>query len=221
MKNKPVIASFWYRRRVEIIMWIFIAEMLASPLADYHRRAGAALGIVALITLLAGVSCVGSGKVVRYAVLPTAGVWVIARVFEAFGDSQRLYAHLAPVAGLALSCAILWAIFDDFHAMPEIPRSALAEAFISYLVIAIGFSQLYWILNRVLDHPFNQTIPEYQSATLLYFSMLTLSGVGYGGIAPVNPYLRLVAAFENMAGIFFVAVVVARLVASYRPEPRP
>jgi hypothetical protein len=125
------------------------------------------------------------------------------------------------VAGLALSCAILWAIFDDFHAMPEIPRSALAEAFISYLVIAIAFSQLYWILNRVLDHPFNQTIPEYQSATLLYFSMLTLSGVGYGGIAPINPYLRLVAAFENMAGIFFVAVVVARLVASYRPERRP
>jgi hypothetical protein len=49
---------------------------------------------------------------------------------------------------------------------------------------------------------------------------MTISGVGYGGILPINPYLRLIAALETMLGIFFVAVVVARLVSSYRPEPR-
>ena len=46
--------------------------------------------------------------------------------------------------------------------------------------------------------------------------MITLSSVGYGGIVPVNPYLRLICALESMAGIFYVAVVVARLVSSYR-----
>jgi hypothetical protein len=92
----------------------------------------------------------------------------------------------------------------------------ISEAFICYLVIAIAFSQLYWALSRLITNPFNQIIPESQSGTFLYFSMITLSGVGYGGIIPTNPYVRLIAALENMIGIFYVAVVVARLVSSYR-----
>jgi hypothetical protein len=197
-----------------------MAEMLASPLADYHRRTGAALGLVVLCVLLVGIRQIGNRKVIRWLVLPAAGVWAIARGFEAFGDDQHLYSHLAPVAGLALSCSILLAIFDHFKSAPSAPPGAIAEAFICYLIMAVAFSQLYWILNRFLDHPFNQVIPSFQSSTLLYFSMITLTGVGYGGISPVNPYIRLVASLESMAGVFFIAVVVARLVSSYRSQSR-
>ena len=62
------------------------------------------------------------------------------------------------------------------------------------------------------------TARRQKSGTLLYFSMITLSSVGYGGIVPVNPYLRITAALESMIGIFYVAVVVARLVSAYRPK---
>jgi voltage-gated potassium channel len=48
--------------------------------------------------------------------------------------------------------------------------------------------------------------------------MITLSSVGYGGILPLNPYVRLIAALESLIGIFYIAVVVARLVSSYRPD---
>jgi hypothetical protein len=220
VKKRTAIARFFYKHRIELIMWVLIAEMLASPLADYHRLVGAGLGLVVLVTLLIGVSVVGSTRVIRLAVLPATAIWVVARALEAFGDNQRLYTQLSPVAGLALSCSVLLAIFEHFDSVPEVPRSAIAEAFIGYLVIATAYSQLYWILNRVLDHPFNQPIPQTQSGTFLYFSMMTLSGVGYGGILPINPYLRLIAALESMTGIFFVAVVVARLVSSYRPALR-
>jgi Ion channel len=220
VKSKAIVKIFWYRHRIEILMWMLIGEMLASPVGDYHRRAGAFLGVVALGTLLLGVSVAGNKKIIRRAVLPAACIWLAARLLEAFGDSTRTYTQLAPTAGLLLSCSLLVAIFDHFNSVPSVPRSATAEAFICYLIIAIAFSQVYWILNRVLDHPFNQLIVESQSGTFLYFSMITLTSVGYGGIVPVNPYLRLVAALESMTGIFFVAVVVARLVSSYKPKPR-
>jgi hypothetical protein len=220
VKSRPAIAHYWHERRIEIIMWCLIGEMLASPAADTHPHFGAVLGILVLATLLAGVSYVGKTNVTRFAVLPAAGVWLVARAFEAFGERRHLYAQLSPFAGLLLSCSILWAIFDHFNSVPEIPRSAIAEAFIGYLVISTAFAQIYWILNRVLEQPFSQPISSYQSGTFLYFSMMTISGVGYGGILPINPYLRIIAALETMTGIFFVAVVVARLVSAYRPEPR-
>jgi hypothetical protein len=201
-------------------MWALVAEMLISPLADSHPRTGAMLGLVGVVTLLLAATTVRSTKIIRYAIYPATGLWIIARLIEAFGDQARFYTHLAPIAGLALSVSILMAIFEHFNSVPEVPRSAFAEAFICYLIISIAFSQLYWLLCRYVEKPFNVAIPENERATFLYFSMMTISGVGYGGLRPINPYLRIIASLETMTGIFFVAVVVARLVAAYQPGPR-
>jgi hypothetical protein len=113
---------------------------------------------------------------------------------------------------------VLWALLRHFRSSHIVTRNLIAEAFINYLVIAIAFSQLYWVFNHFMEHPFNQAIPRHQTSTLLYFSMITLSSVGYGGIVPINPYVRFVAALESMTGIFYLAVIVARIVSSYRPR---
>ncbi len=217
MHNKWLNSGFFARHRIEILMWGLVAEMLASPLADTHPRAGALLGLAVLLIVLYGLGYIANHAIVRRIVLPVAAIWIITRIIEAFGDRSKPYANLSPVVGLVFSCSVLWAFFDHFHSRNL--RNAIAEAFISYLVIATAFSQIYWILNRFVDHAFNQVIPSTQSGTFLYFSMITLTSVGYGGIVPVNPYVRNVAALESMSGIFFIAVVVARLVSSYSPRP--
>jgi hypothetical protein len=221
MKNKWLRSRFFARHRVKIVMWALVAEMLASPLADSNPRVGAVLGFAVLLMVLAGIGHFANRLVVRRVVLPVASIWMITRIIEAVGNPHEPYANLSPVVGLAFSCSILWAMFDHFHSDFHNPRNAIAEAFISYLVIAAAYSQLYWILNHFVDHAFNQTIPSTQAGTFLYFSMVTLTSVGYGGIAPLNPFVRIIAALESMSGIFFVAVVVARLVSSYRPKAAP
>ena len=199
-------------------MCAFVAETLASPLADSHRYFGGLLAVVLLLQLLYAATYMANRRIVKLVVLPVASVWLLARIIEAASDPRHFYAHLAPIAGFALSCSILWAIFDRFDWIERINRSVISEAFICYLVIAIAFSQLYWGLSRLIPNCFNQVIPIGQSGTYLYFSMITLSGVGYGGIIPTNSYVRLIAALENMIGIFYIAVVVARLVSSYRAK---
>jgi Ion channel len=213
--------SFFSRHGVKVLMWALVGETLASPLADSHPRIGVLFGVVALLMVLAGLGQMANRLIVRWIVLPLAALWTIARIAEGFGNRSEAYSNLSPIVGLVFSCSILWAIFDHFRHDSPNPRGAITEAFISYLVIATAYSELYWILNRFVDHAFNQTIPYKQSATFLYFSMVTLTSVGYGGIVPLNPYVRNVAALESMSGIFFVAVVVARLVSSYRPNGRP
>jgi hypothetical protein len=218
MKVKWLNSGSFARHRTKIVMWALVAEILTSPLADSHPRVGALLGFAVLLIVLAAVGHFANRLVVRRVVLPVAGIWMITRIMEAFGNPHEPYANLSPVVGLVFSCSILWAMFDHFHSDFNNPRNAIAEAFISYLVIATAYSQLYWILNHFVDHAFNQTIPNTQVGTYLYFSMVTLTSVGYGGIVPLNPFVRIVAALESMSGIFFVAVVVARLVSSYRPK---
>ena len=210
--------SLFHKYRSELLLFALIAQIVASPLADSRPLIGAVLAVFALALLLIGVSYIVNNKTIRIAGLSVAGLWLVTRVLEAIGSTHSIYSHLAPVAGLGLSCMILWAMVDRFHSRTIITRNLIAEAFINYLVIAIAFSQLYWILNHLLDHPFNQTIARDKTSTMLYFSMITLSSVGYGGIVPVNPYVRFIAALESMTGIFYLAVVVARMVSSYRPR---
>jgi hypothetical protein len=218
MKSRRSLSGFFLRHRTQIILWALVAEMLASPLADTQPRVGAMFGLAVLLMVLGGIGHMANRRIVRHIVLPVAGLWMITRIIEAFGNRHAPYANLSPVVGLLFSCSILWAIMDHFRSQYRSPRGAITEAFIGYLVIAGAFAQLYWILNRFVDHAFNQQIPSTQNGTFLYFSMVTLTSVGYGGIVPLNPYVRMVAALESMSGIFFVAVVVARLVSSYRPR---
>jgi hypothetical protein len=208
--------SFMLRRGSLILMWLLIAETLASPLADRYPHIGAAMALIILLGVLLGARLCVSRKIVIWVVLPLAGLWILARLAEGFSNGQYIYNLVSHSVGLTLSCAVLWALFDRLHTS-QVTSSVIAEAFISYLVIAIAFSQLYWILNESVVDSFNQKVTATHTAEFLYFSMITLTSIGYGGIVPVNPFVRLVAALESMTGIFYVAIVVARLVSAYRP----
>lgn len=195
-------------------MWLLIAVTLASPVADDYPHAGAGLALAVLFGVLIGTRLSANRQIVLRGVIPLSFLWIGFRVMEGFGHWARACNFAAHVVGLVLSITILWAIFDHLGTC-EVTSGVLAEAFITYLIVAIAFSQLFWLLNEADVDAFRPQLSRSSGTDFLYFSMVTLSGVGYGGIVPLNPYVRLVAALESMGGIFYVAVVVARLVGSF------
>lgn len=92
---------------------VLVAEMMISPLADYHPRLGALLALSIVLALLAAASFMANQRIVKMVVLPIAAVWLVARLLEAFGNRQNVDARVAPLAGLALSCAVP---MSNFHA---------------------------------------------------------------------------------------------------------
>ena len=53
---------------------------------------------------------------------------------------------------------------------------------------------------------------------LLYFSLITLSTIGYGEIVPLSGEARILAALEGVTGVLYIAVTVALLVGRFRSE---
>jgi hypothetical protein len=51
-----------------------------------------------------------------------------------------------------------------------------------------------------------------------YFSLITLSTVGYGDVAPVSRVARMLAVMEAISGLFYMAVLVSRLVAVHSAQ---
>jgi uncharacterized membrane protein len=93
-------------------------------------------------------------------------------------------------------------------------------AAVAYLLVACIFAVIDMMLLRV--DPTSFRFPHAASSgmdvvrsDLLYFSLVTIVTLGYGDIVPVTPLARMVAAFEGLVGQFYVAAVVAMLVARY------
>jgi hypothetical protein len=57
--------------------------------------------------------------------------------------------------------------------------------------------------------------------TGLYFSFITLSTVGYGDIVPVSSVARMLAIVEAMFGMFYMTLLIARLVSLYSSKSSP
>jgi hypothetical protein len=49
----------------------------------------------------------------------------------------------------------------------------------------------------------------------MYFSLITLTTIGYGDIIPTGRWVMALVNFEAMAGAIYLTVIVARLVSLY------
>jgi len=92
-----------------------------------------------------------------------------------------------------------------------------------YLLLAIGFMFLHAFVEIVNPGAYLyqgkslsvvlQGDPEIEAlAFLFYFSVVTLTTLGYGDIAPAVPAARMLCSLEAVIGQLFVAVFIARLV---------
>ena len=53
---------------------------------------------------------------------------------------------------------------------------------------------------------------------LLYFSLVTLSTIGYGDVVPLYGEVRMLAALEGLTGVLYIAITVAILVSGYKQQ---
>lgn len=92
-----------------------------------------------------------------------------------------------------------------------------------YLFIALMWAMVYKLLGDIDPHSFYfANVPHAEqtmtNANSFYFSFATISSVGYGDITPVSKVARMFSVMEAITGLFFMAVLISRLVSLYSPK---
>ncbi|MEO8129274.1 MAG: potassium channel family protein, partial [Bryobacteraceae bacterium] len=74
---------------------------------------------------------------------------------------------------------------------------------------------MYAILAATTAAAFTGSLPTHQSLFHWgYFSLVTLTTLGYGDITPVTHFARSLATLEALIGQLYPAIIIARLVSA-------
>jgi hypothetical protein len=154
--------------------------------------------------------------------------WVLPSVLLMSGASLlSLASTFSPNRTLT---GMKWAVLAVFFALTVVGlfsylRNArtiltahLYTAISIYLLLGMQWFAVYSAIDVFRPGSFlvnKATIADRQSE-LLYFSLVTLSTVGYGDIVPLDGEVRMLAALEGVTGVLYVAITVALLVSAYK-----
>ena len=122
---------------------------------------------------------------------------------------------------LAASCGL--AVFELFFYVRQaraVTADHLSTAASIYLLLAALWYNLFKAIQAIHPASFQQTVTgaAIPRADLLYFSLATLTTLGYGDIVPVGAEVRMLAALEAAVGLLYVAITIAQLVSAYKPQ---
>ncbi len=92
----------------------------------------------------------------------------------------------------------------------------------AYFLVAFAFAYVYFLIEFAMPGSFTNLFPEtnflqhtHFISEMMYFSFVTLLTIGFGDIAPLHDISRTFVIIEGIIGQFYIAILVARLVAVY------
>ena len=121
---------------------------------------------------------------------------------------------------LALVAVIAFASFTIRYAYEEGPVTShrIQAAVAAYLLITIAFALGYILISFLIpgafkfpDKPPSIDDPRF-GYIFHYYSISTITTLGYGDIVPVHPFSRTIATVEALVGQLYPAILLARLV---------
>lgn len=118
---------------------------------------------------------------------------------------------------LSFSCVAVFFLYVIALTLQKIFRTSKVEthllvaAICVYLIFAVVWTMFYALIGiyypESFDIPHNTNVND-----LMYFSLVTLTTLGYGDITPLSAPAKSVAVMEALVGQIYLTVLVARLV---------
>jgi hypothetical protein len=121
-------------------------------------------------------------------------------------------ALLSMVSLCAFTMVVLWQVNRKGPVTGHRVRGAVA----GYLLLALSCAYAYALIDLLIPGAFQMSAADLQSRkasdAFLYFSIVTLTTLGYGDITAIHPVARSVVMAEALLGQLYPAILIARLV---------
>jgi len=218
MSDRPALrrrAGLGFRRAADrylaVIVLLFASMLTMALVGDSDVGRGVSLAVLALTLLVTFRTSEWRPRSLAIVAMVVASAVFVAVVLAIVGAGQAGRAVAATV-GVCLVVAAVAAIVRRLAAHPEISFKTVMGALCIYLYFVLFFAQLFMLVDALTSGPFFAQTDDPQSVDFIYFSMVTLTTVGYGDFTSVVEVGRILAGIEALSGQLYLVSVVALLV---------
>ncbi len=121
---------------------------------------------------------------------------------------------------------IIVVIFRRVFAHQQPNAETIFGALCIYLLVGFSFASLFAMIASFQPHSFyldpltnTHTVPD--RLDFIYYSFGTMTSLGAPGITPVATEARSLSIIESILGVLYLAVLISRLMDSYRSRSKP
>jgi len=140
---------------------------------------------------------------------------------------SHLHPHLVTPSvrhafGLLFTAFVVMNLLRFIMRAPRVEAEVLCAAISAYLMLGLLWSLAYLMVGELSPAAFSFSSGPEAGRTMdtfnaFYFSFVTLSTVGFGDVTPVSKVARTLSVLEAITGMFYVTMLIARLVTLYSP----
>jgi ion channel len=204
-----------------VLLFGQLVVVLAYPFLDGSTAGRAVLGVVQMVLVFTAVAAVRLTPALSWVALllgVPAMVFAVLEAVEPHVDWIVLTSAAvhAPFYGYVSYAMIRYLFHDDRVTTDELYATGAA-----FTVVAWGFAYLFAGAQVLWHGSFGAEQPWFN---LLFVSFTNMTSVGLSDIVPVGEHARSLVMVEQLVGVLYVALVIARLVgltvarAASRPE---
>lgn len=164
------------------------------------------------------------------------GVGVVLAVLTVGLQAEWLETHSRTVEASYVTVLALFflytalVIFRHVLSFGPVYADRVHAALSVYILLALAWACIYALIEIVSPGAFSivavatDATARPQGAFLLgdmlHLSIATLTSTGYGDITPIAPFARSMSQLEQLLGVFYIAVLISRLVGIYPASDR-
>jgi hypothetical protein len=210
--------GFWTEERsLTVMLLLLVLHLFILTPVRFLSHAFQIISVLFLsLALLAGLLTLVKQKALRW-------IWVVVVAGAILFKSAALVAK-APwlIVGDTLLTffslsALVYVVFLQVSREGPVTAHRIRGAIALYLLIAMLFAFLYGLIESLAPGSFNMPGDWSRAASssgeaFYYFSIVTLTTVGFGDITAVHPFVRSLVMLEALIGQLYPAILLARLV---------
>lgn len=214
--------QFYLQHRYGVLFYSLLLTLVGEPILKAFGSSGDLLEMFVGLNLMAAALPFDDRK--QHWALPAV---LVVAVALRIGSLQVGHAGLSRASLVLWAGIALYAVFVMLRLVlrsPAVTLEHLYAALSAYLMAGVFLGVLYWTFEEIrpgsiivngeaVAHPFSL-------AKGIYFSFITLATVGYGDVVPGNDVVRGLSIVEAIAGQFYLAVMIARLMSLYLRDKR-
>jgi hypothetical protein len=226
--NRDIESTFAEWRFLSLTLLI-CAYLLAAPLIVGKWQVQMLMEVLLLFTVLVTVSANPGWRNMRRTLVVLWLMSVTGTLLSVFSVRPELSQWYRTVE-LLTSVPVLAVLAAGMLAFVRRERSLTLDSIFAtvaaYLLLALLFAQIYLCLMTWNPASFSLPVDAAErpahllQSDMTYFSLVTLATVGYGDVLPATHTARMLAMFQAVIGVFYLAVVVAMFVGTYASQPR-